>query len=84
MTSFSLPVGSCLANNQAVSTNSSMSSTSITPSCLSTTLLICAEPVMDHYGTTGMCRASFALYNTLAEADALAAGVERAVKMLRN
>ena len=44
----------------------------------------CAEPVMDHYGTTGMCRASVALYNTLAEADALAAGVERAVKMLRN
>ena len=44
----------------------------------------CAEPVMDHYATTGMCRASFALYNTLAEADALAAGVERAVKMLRN
>ena len=44
----------------------------------------CAEPVMDHYGTTGMCRASFALYNTLAEADALAAGVERAVNMLRN
>ena len=44
----------------------------------------CAEPVMDHYGTTGMCRASFALYNTLAEADVLAAGVERAVKMLRN
>lgn len=44
----------------------------------------CAEPVMDHFGTTGMCRASFALYNTLAEADALAAGVERAVRMLRN
>ena len=43
-----------------------------------------AEPVMDRYGTTGMCRASFALYNTLAEADALAAGVERAVRMLRN
>lgn len=44
----------------------------------------CAEPVMDHFGTTGMCRASFALYNTLAEADALADGVERAVRMLRN
>lgn len=44
----------------------------------------CAEPVMDRYATTGMCRASFALYNTLAEADALAAGVERAVRMLRN
>lgn len=43
----------------------------------------CAEPVMAHYGVTGMCRASFALYNTLAEADALADGVARAVKMLR-
>lgn len=43
----------------------------------------CAEPVMAHYGVTGMCRASFALYNTLAEADALADGVERAVGMLR-
>lgn len=43
----------------------------------------CAEPVMDHYGVPGMCRASFAVYNTLAEVDALAAGVERAVRMLR-
>lgn len=43
----------------------------------------CAEPVMAHYGATGMCRASFALYNTLEEADALVRGVERAVKMLR-
>ena len=43
----------------------------------------CAEPVMTHYGVTGMCRASFAMYNTLAEADALVAGVERAVKMLK-
>ena len=43
----------------------------------------CAEPVMDHYATTGMCRASFALYNTLGEADALAGGVARAVRMLR-
>lgn len=42
----------------------------------------CAEPVMDHYATTGMCRASFALYNTLGEADALADGVARAVRML--
>ena len=44
----------------------------------------CAEPVMTHFGVTGMCRASFALYNTAAEVDALAAGVERAVGMLRN
>lgn len=43
----------------------------------------CAEPVMTHYGVPGMCRASFALYNTLAEADALAEGVARAVKMLK-
>ncbi len=43
----------------------------------------CAEPVMTHYGVTGMCRASFALYNTPAEVDALAAGVERAARMLR-
>lgn len=43
----------------------------------------CAEPVMTHYGVAGMCRASFALYNTLSEVDALIAGVERAVKMLR-
>ncbi len=43
----------------------------------------CAEPVMTHYGVTGMCRASFALYNTLAEADALAEGIARAVRMLR-
>ena len=43
----------------------------------------CTEPVMDHFGVTGMCRASFALYNTLAEADALADGVARAVRMLR-
>lgn len=43
----------------------------------------CAEPVMDHYGVTGMCRASFAIYNTPAEVDALADGVQRAVGMLR-
>ncbi len=43
----------------------------------------CAEPVMQHYGLTGMCRASFALYNTLEEVDRLEAGLRRAVKMLR-
>ena len=43
----------------------------------------CAESVMTHYGVQGMCRASLALYNTLSEVDALAAGVERAVGMLR-
>lgn len=43
----------------------------------------CVEPVMTHYGLTGMCRASFAMYNTLSEVDALVGGVERAVRMLR-
>ncbi len=43
----------------------------------------CAEPVMAHYGITGMCRASIAMYNTREEMDALYRGVERAVRMLR-
>ena len=43
----------------------------------------CAEPVMTHYGITGMCRASIGMYNTLEEVDVLAAGIERAVRMLR-
>ena len=43
----------------------------------------CAEPVMTHYGITGMCRASIAMYNTREEMDALFKGVERAVRMLR-
>ena len=43
----------------------------------------CAEPVMAHYGVSGMCRASFAMYNTREEIDALAAGLERAARMLR-
>lgn len=38
---------------------------------------------MTHYGVPGMCRASLAMYNTCGEIDALAAGVERAVRMLR-
>ena len=43
----------------------------------------CAEPVMQHYGVTGMCRASIAMYNTRSEIEALHRGVERAVRMLR-
>lgn len=42
----------------------------------------CTQPVMDHFGIPGTCRASFAVYNTEAEIDRLAAGVERAVRML--
>lgn len=43
----------------------------------------CAEPVMTHYGVTGMCRASIAMYNTREDMEALHRGVERAVRMLR-
>ena len=43
----------------------------------------CAEPVMTHYGVTGMCRASIGMYNMLEEVEVLAQGVERAVMMLR-
>lgn len=43
----------------------------------------CAEPVMSHYGITGMCRASFAMYNTLEEADLFVQGVDKALSMLR-
>ena len=43
----------------------------------------CAEPVMTHFGVTGMCRASIGMYNTMEEVDILAAGIERAVRMLK-
>ena len=43
----------------------------------------CAEPVMTHFGVTGMCRASIGMYNTLEEVDLLASGIERAVRMLK-
>ena len=37
----------------------------------------CAQPVMDRFGIPATARASFALYNTKEEIDALAAGIER-------
>ena len=43
---------------------------------------LCCEPVMQHYGITGVVRASFALYNTLEEVDRLAQAVRRAQAML--
>lgn len=43
----------------------------------------CAEPVMTHYGITGMSRASIGMYNTLEEVDVLGRAVERAVMMLK-
>lgn len=43
----------------------------------------CAEPLMERFGVTSMCRASFSIYNTLSEVDIALAAVERAVSMLR-
>ena len=42
----------------------------------------CAEPLMHRLGVEGTCRASFALYNTRAEVDALVRGIERVRGML--
>ena len=41
----------------------------------------CAQPIMQHFGIEGTLRASFALYNTTQEIDALVAGIQR-VKQL--
>ncbi|MDX2259800.1 MAG: cysteine desulfurase [Hyphomicrobiaceae bacterium] len=38
----------------------------------------CAQPLMDRLGVSATCRASFAMYNTRAEIDALAEALERA------
>ena len=37
----------------------------------------CAQPVMDHFGVTATARASLGVYNTLADLDALAAGLAK-------
>jgi cysteine desulfurase/selenocysteine lyase len=42
----------------------------------------CAQPVMDHFGIPATARASFAMYNTVQEIDALAAAVRRARTLL--
>lgn len=41
----------------------------------------CAEPLMHRMGIEGTVRASFGLYNTKEEVDALAAGIERVSRM---
>ena len=43
---------------------------------------MCAEPLMDRYGVTGMLRASFAPYNTLEEAEYFIKSLRRAISML--
>ena len=43
---------------------------------------MCAEPLMDRFGVTGMVRASFAPYNTMQEAEYFIKSLNRAINML--
>lgn len=43
----------------------------------------CAQPLMERLGIPGTVRASFAVYNTLAEVDAFLAALRRAVEIFR-
>lgn len=43
----------------------------------------CTQPVMDRYGIPGTIRASFAVYNTRDEVDALVSAIERVLPMLQ-
>lgn len=43
---------------------------------------MCAEPVMDRFGVSGMLRASLAPYNTLEEAELFIQSLDRAIGML--
>ncbi|MDX2305222.1 MAG: cysteine desulfurase [Microscillaceae bacterium] len=42
----------------------------------------CTQPLMTRFGISGTTRASFAMYNTREEIDALVEGIRKAVKML--
>ncbi|RXK85379.1 aminotransferase class V-fold PLP-dependent enzyme [Filimonas effusa] len=42
----------------------------------------CCQPLMDRFAIPGTTRASFAVYNTKEEVDALAKGLQKAIKML--
>ena len=42
----------------------------------------CAQPLMERFGVASTTRASFALYNTHAEVDALVAALHKARKIL--
>ena len=42
----------------------------------------CAEPLMLRFGVSATCRASFSVYNTRQDIDALAEGIRKAITML--
>jgi len=43
----------------------------------------CTQPLMDQYCIEGTVRASFAVYNTKAEVDQLAEGMERLISFMK-
>ncbi|MDP6461526.1 MAG: aminotransferase class V-fold PLP-dependent enzyme, partial [Gemmatimonadota bacterium] len=43
----------------------------------------CAQPVMERFGVPATARASFSVYNTRADVDALLGGLERVIEMYR-
>ena len=43
---------------------------------------VCAEPLMDRFGVTGILRASFAPYNTIQEAEYFIKCLNRSIEML--
>lgn len=43
----------------------------------------CTQPLMDQFGIEGTVRASYSVYNTKAEVDQLAEGLERIIKFLK-
>jgi cysteine desulfurase/selenocysteine lyase len=43
---------------------------------------MCADPTVHHFGLTGLVRASWTFYNTMAEIDSLCEGIEKARKIL--
>ncbi len=44
----------------------------------------CAQPLMERLGVAGTVRASFAVYNTFDEVDALVAAINRVIPILKN
>lgn len=45
--------------------------------------MMCAEPLMERFGVSGMLRASFAPYNTIGEAEYFIKSLDKAIDMLR-
>jgi cysteine desulfurase/selenocysteine lyase len=43
----------------------------------------CCQPLMARFGVTGTIRASFAVYNSMSDVEALVESIEKAIRMLR-